>query len=82
MDENEHGKTPSIPETAGDPASPALPPASPAETGEPAIEAKAELNQHRVSAARAHAERHGGRSARAGGAEDRSGPQPRRNTMR
>jgi hypothetical protein len=44
MDENEHGKAPSIPETAGDPTSPALPSASPAETGEPAIEAKAELN--------------------------------------
>ena len=43
MDENEHGKAPSIPETAGDPASPALPPASPAEIHEPAIEAKAEL---------------------------------------
>ncbi len=39
MDENEHLKAPSIPETAGDPAS-----QSPAETNGPAIEAKAELN--------------------------------------
>ena len=38
MNENEHLKAPSIPETAGDPAG-----QSPAETGEPAIAAKAEL---------------------------------------
>ncbi len=45
MDENEHLRTPpATPETAGDPASPALSPGSPAETGEPAIDAKAELN--------------------------------------
>jgi hypothetical protein len=44
MDENEHAKTPSTPETAGDPASPAPPPASLAAAGEPAIEAKGELS--------------------------------------
>ena len=44
MDENKDLKAPSgIPETAGDPASPALPPGSPAAAGEPAIEAKAAL---------------------------------------
>ncbi len=81
MDENEQSKSPSIPETAGDPASPALPPGSPAETGEPAIAAKAELDSIESpplapTMSDMAAERPGRWRRR------RSGPRPRRKSMR